>query len=248
MNYGEIAFDMNRREHPTGSQAEYLLKRWKKYTIYAKSGSYNRTENPLDNFYSTSSIYLYDYVVVSEDFYSSIVYTASFVDTTPAEFGSEVGVTEWQHRAYTFRSSSNAITNNYLLPYNPLASLSSSVLPHRPYYGYVLIPDSPPLIEDTPDYRTYVSTPIYRDMGEYFEIVGSYPRNHFTHKRDLFSLYKLTTYGKDAGIIISGSYHRNQQTLSTTIGQDGLEDGSAPVQATQVGNLNLIQSDNVINK
>jgi len=233
MNYGEISFDMNVRAHSTGSQSEYLLKRWKKYTIYAKSGSYNRTDNPTENLYSTSSVYLYDYVVVQREWYSSMVYTASFIDTTPADYTAETGSNQWYHREGTFRNSPNATVNNYQLQYNPIAS---AIFPARPRYGY------------SPLYPSFNPPPIYTDQGEYFEIVGSYQRNHMTHKRSLFSLYNLTTYGKDAGITTSGSYHRCQQTITTTIGEDGLEDGSAPVQATQVGNLNLIQSDNVINK
>lgn len=244
MNNGQIAFDMNLREHSTGSRSEYLLKRWKKYTIYAKRGAHNRTDNPVGNWYSTSSVYLYDYISVPEDLYSSMVYTASFVDTTPAEYGTEVGADQWQHRANTFRSSSNATTNNYLLRHNPLASSTYS----RPIYGYVPLPVIPFIVENTPEYTALMKTPIYIDSGEYFEIAASYPRNHFTHKRDLFSLFNVTTYGKEDGAITTGYYRRNQQTSTTTIGENGLEDGSSPIQATEVGNLNIIQSDNVINQ
>jgi len=223
MKYGEIVFDMNVREHPTGSQSDYLLKRWKKYTIYAKSGSFNRTDNPAENLYSTCSIYLYDYVSVSKKFYSSIVYTASIVDNTPAERTAEVLPNLWQHREGTFRNSPNAATNNYVLTYDP--GLSSFF--GRPVY-------EPPII--------------YTNTDEYFESVQSYPRNHLSHKRSIFSLFNMTSYGKKDGKITSGSYKRNSQNINTTIGEDGLEDGSSPVQITQVGNLNLIQSDNVINK
>jgi len=220
MNYGEIAFDMTLRGHPTGSQAEYLLKRWKKYTIYSKSGSYNRTDNPLENLYSTSSIYLYDYVVVSEEWYNSVICTASIVSAVPTITGSYAIGQTWVHNVNTFRNSPNLKTNNYII--------TGSYVPGPTPYHYTDI--------------------VNTDQGEYFEIVGSYPRNHFTHKRSLFSLYKLTTYGKTAGAVTSGSYRRCQQTTSTTIGEDGLEDGSSPVNTAQVGNLNLIQTDNVINK
>jgi len=233
MNYGEISFDMTVDQHATGSRSDYLLKRWRKFTIYAKSGSYNRTDNPLENLYSTSSVYLYDYVVVRKDWYSSMVYTSSFIDTTPADYTSETGSNQWFHRENTFRNSPNAIVNNYQLQYNPIAS---GIFPARPRYGY------------SPLFPSFNPPPIYTDQGEYFEIVGSYPLNHFTHKRSLFSLFNMTTYGMEAGVVTSGSYFRCQQTITTTIGENGLEDGSAPVQSTQVGNLNLIQSDNVINK
>jgi hypothetical protein len=84
--------------------------------------------------------------------------------------------------------------------------------------------------------------------GSYFEPASGYPMNHHFHKRDLFSLYMLNYLGKEGKKIISGSYFRSQQTNLTTIGTDGLEDGSLPVQSIEVGNVNLVQSNNVINQ
>jgi hypothetical protein len=234
MNGGEIIFDMNVKDHPIGTQSEYLLKRWRKFTIYAKSGSYNRTEVPSENLYSTSSVYLYDYIVVSKEWYSNMVYTASFVDSTPAEYAAEVGSTAlWEHRAGTFKNSPNATVNNYQLQYN--IDASTYIFPYRPRYGYC------------PLYPSFIPSVIYSNQDEYFEIVRGYPINHFTHKRDLFSLYGLVTYNKSNGVITNGYYKRCQQTISTTIESDGLEDGSLPVQTIQIGNLNLTQGDNVIN-
>lgn len=221
---GEIFFDMTKNTHPLYGSSSFLLKRWTKHTIYARSGSYSRTDNPTDALYSTCSTYLYDYVVVSKEWYDSMVYSASIDDLTPAGMEYEVPPDLWTHKEDTFRNSPNAVTNNYQYTYN---SDSSSIPPIRSRYGVPVI---------------------YLDDGTYFEIVGGYPRNHFTHKRPLFSLYSLITYGKENNQITSGSYKRNQQTNVSTVGEDGLEDGTSPVQATQVSNLNLIQSDNVINK
>lgn len=216
---GRILFNMKTDMHPTGSDTFYLMKRWKRYTISAKSSSWNRTDNPNQNLYVTNSIYLYDYVVVTDDFFNSVAYTASIVDSTPGNPGSEVGFgLTWTHYPNTFRNRPNAPTNNYLLT--------------GFFNGLRWVYDKPA---------------IFLDNGEYLEILGGYPRNHFTHKRDLFSLYNLVTFGIQAGVVTSGSYRRNQQNIDTTIGTNGLEDGSSPVQTTQVGNLNLIQSDNVIN-
>jgi hypothetical protein len=218
---GKIPFDMNVDVHPSGSQAYFMIKRWKKYTIFAKSGSWNRTENPNTNLYATSSVFLYDYIVVTDTWFNQNVYTASFVDDTVGSPGSEASATEnlWSHSINTWRNSPNAIVNNYTMPteFNGLRNVTQN-------------------------------TRIFSQVDEYFELVKGYPRNHFTHKRDLFSLYQLVTYGKQNGAVTSGSYRRNQQTIDTTVGLDGLEDGSAPVQAVQVGNLNLIQTDNVINR
>jgi len=218
---GKIPFDMNVNVHPSGSQAYFMIKRWTKYTIFAKSGSWNRTEIPKENLYSTSSVFLYDYVVVTADWFNSNVYTASVVDSTVGSPGSEASPTEdlWTHYANTWKNSPNATINNYTQPtvFNGLRNITQT-------------------------------TKIFSDADTYLELVKGYPRNHFTHKRDLFSLYQLVTYGKQNGVVTSGSYRRNQQTIDSTVGENGLEDGNAPVQAVQVGNLNLIQSDNVINR
>lgn len=154
--------DMVYLSHPTGSIKYYMLKKWDTYTIWSKSGSWNRTDNPNINFYATSSIKLYEYVVVTDHLYNNLVFSIS--------------------------------------------------------------------------------------NGSYFEPAGGYPRNHQLHKRDLFSLYKLKSLGNENKQIISGSYFRSQQTSLTTIGEDGLEDGSLPVQSIDVGNVNLVQSNNVINQ
>ena len=253
---GEIFFDMIKQPHPVLGSTKFLLKRWKKYTIYAKSGSYVRTSytksgsygwdgtsntagsfrtntptrgtyynesNPLsEDLYQTNSVYLYDYVVVTDKWFYEMVYTASIVDSTPSLDGDYVPINTWNHYQNTFKNSPNATTNNFLYTYNTNASF----LAGHPCYG----PDS-----------------IDRDDGTYFEILRGYPRNHFTHKRELFSLFKETTYRKVNGEITYGSYVRNSQTITTTIGSNGLEDGSAPIQSTQVGNVNLVKTDNVIN-
>lgn len=217
---GQIPFDMNLQAHPSGSKSYYLIKRWKKYSIYSKSGSWDRTENPNTNLYATASIFLYDYVLVSDTWFNQAVYTASFVDSTIGSPGSEASPTQdlWTHFANTWRNSPNATVNNYTQPtfFNGLRNVTDTVK-------------------------------IFSEVNDYFELVSGYPRNHFTHKRDLFSLYNLVSYGIHNGAVTSGSYRRNQQTIDTTVGMDGLTDGTPPIQTVQVGNLNLIQTDNVIN-
>jgi hypothetical protein len=84
--------------------------------------------------------------------------------------------------------------------------------------------------------------------GSYLEITRGYPRNHYTHKRHIFSPYSLQSLGKTGQDIISGVYIRSQQTITTTVGDDGLGDGSLPVQSIDVSNIDLIQSNNVINQ
>lgn len=259
---------MTEQTHPISGSSNFLLKRWTKYSIYSKigpyvrttyvkSGSYGYNEAPRtntptsgtfiresnaisDNLYQTNSIYLYDYVVVSDKWFYENVYTSSYVDNTPSLESDRVGSTNtWNHRAFTFKNSPNATVNNYTWRYNAFAS----IVLNRPVYGY-----TPLAISPDPVVTNMVKTPIIKDDGVYFEIVVGYPRNHFTHKRDLFSLFYIPAYDIGIGPISNGAYVRNRQLISTTIGQDGLEDGSAPIQSIQVGNLNLIQTDNVINK
>jgi hypothetical protein len=248
---GEIYFNMFKEPHPIYGRSEFLLKRWKRYTIYAKSGSYVRSDNPSEinihssslrmltpssyytipdspkaNVYSTCSIYLYDYVIVSDTWLLSNAYTASSVDSTPASDEYYAGGNQWSHLENTWHNSPNARTNEYLLTYDPIMSqpVWMGGVGH-PFYG-------PPIIR--------------RDDGTYFEIVRGYPRNHYIHKRGYFALERYTSYGLIGRSVTSASYRKGMQTNGTTIGLTGISDGSDPVQSTQVTNIDLIKSDNVI--
>lgn len=221
---GELHVNMVEQDHPIMGSSPFLLKRWKKFNIYSKSGSSLRTNNPSDNLYQSNSIYLYDYVVVSKEYYSSLVYTSSFIDNTPSANSDWVNTSwGWQHREGTFRNSPNAITNNYLLTYNTLVSVGEG----HPVY--------------TPPY-------IYINNDTYFEIVKGYPRNHLSHKRDGFSLFRIRAIVERDVENNQEMFIKNRQTNATTIGQDGLEDGSEPVQSIRVGNVTLYRTDGVINE
>jgi hypothetical protein len=198
---------------------------------------YNEPSLVNENTYQSTSVYLYDYVIVKDKWFYEYVYTASLTDinadSTPNLPGRVVLPTypngenyiptnKWKHQVNSFKNSPDAITNNYIYS---LDSAESIIAGHN----------------------VYGDPPIFRDDGVYFELVRGYPRNHFTHKRDLFSLFNMKSYAIIDHPISSGSYLRNRQTISTTVGDDGLENGSLPIQAIQVGNLNLVQTDNVIN-
>ena len=253
-------------------RSEFMLKRWKKHTIYAKSGSYVRSDNPSEisirsssirelkssppsyytmpdspkaNVYSTNSIFLYDYVIVSDKWFFNNVYTASTVDSTPApDFLYDTSQNLWSHSINTWHNSPNSKTNDYLLRYNPIASTTAN--PSHPIYGYsswTQYATPPP----PPSYEELMKTPIFRATdGTYFEIVRGYPRNHYIHKRGYFALERFISYGRVGSTITSIPYRKGMQTLATTIGPDGLSDGSSPVQITQVTNIDLIKADNVI--
>jgi len=265
---GEIFFNMFREPHPFYGHSEFMLKRWRKYTIYAQSGSYVRSDNPSEiaihsssvrhmtatttytipdspkaNVYSTNSIYLYDYVVVSDKWFLSNVYTASTVDSTPAlDYYHDTITNQWTHSINTWQNSPNSVTNDYLWRYNPTASLVAGY----PVYGYSTLTQYhiPPPPES---YETLMKTPIFRNTdGTYFEIIRGYPRNHYTHKRGYFALDRFTMYGFIDKTVTVAMYRKGMQTISTTIGPNGLSDGSNPIQATVVTNIDLIKSDNVI--
>lgn len=250
---GEIFFNMFKDAHPLYGRSEFLLKRWQKHTIYSLSGSYKRTESSSwhktddlrFNMYSTSSVYLYDYVVVSDTWFLNSVYSSSIADFTPAAShsyaGSIDGTASYVHYANTWRDSPNAITNDYLLRYNPTASLMGG----HAIYGYAV--DATLNLPPPPEsYHELMRLPIYRDDGTFFEIVRGYPRNHYTHKRSYLSLERYISYGLIGRQVTSASYRRGMQTIETTVGPTGLGDGSTPVQVTQVTNIELIKSDNVI--
>lgn len=225
MQYGQIPFDMTVNDRLTGSRDYCLLKRWKKHTIYAKSGSWNRTDNPSENLYVTNSIYLYDYVLVTKTWYNTLVYTDSVADTVVGNVESMINgpIVNWNHAQYTFQNSPNSKTNNYTFDVS-IVSIGAGI-----------------------NTAIYNGT-IFTDQGEYFELVDGYPKNHHINKRNIFSLYNLQTFGRQNGVDTSGSYWRCQETINSTIGQDGLEDGTSPVQTFTVGNLNLVQGSNVINR
>ena len=134
---------MFKEPHPVVGRSEYMLKRWRKHTIYNLSGSYkhpesqswSRVDDPRFNMYSTNSIYLYDYVLVSDMWMFSTVYTSSAVDSTPASANNYVGTfngtASYTHNPNTWINSPNAIYNNYLLRYNPMASIYEKF----PVYG-----------------------------------------------------------------------------------------------------------------
>lgn len=218
MNYGEIKFNMKLENKPTALKSDYFLKRWRKYSIYAQSGSYTRTDNPTENLYSTCSTYLYDYIVVSEKFYKDIIYTEQVINKDPGSVGEYTPNYQWTHYPYTFKGTPNLKTNNYIL--------TSSAYIGGSINKFV--------------YNTFVHLD-----GDFFEIVGSYPLNHLSHKRIMFSPDTIESINNNS---ISTIYKKSSQSISTTIGQNGIEDGSSPIYVSRVTNINLIQGDNTINK
>ena len=221
---GKTSFDMIHELNASGSQKYYLVKKWNNYTISHKSGNWIRTSSPVENTYVTNSVQLYEYVLLPEAFFKSLVYEELTEDTTTSEVLSATDVTKFVHYPNTFRNNPNTTFNNI--------SVTQRQQPYSPFrYEY------DPVVG-----KQYV-------VGNgVFEITCGYPRNHYTHKRHIFSPHSTQQLGKDGNGNIVSKYTRSQQTISTTIGLDGLADGKPPIQTFEVGNINFIQADNVINQ
>lgn len=264
---GEIFFDMIREQHPISGSSKYLLKRWQKYTIYARNGLYNTgsscyVDSSFDNpyltqteksssyvrdydqrsqLYSTNSIYLYDYVIVSDKFFYDMVYTASVADFIPSWDSDSTG--------YDPNHPNNPIpwTGEGPNPFLNTPPENYSPVQYPWNHKENTFKNSPNAITNNYILRNRGLPVILRNDGTFFEIVKGYPRNHYTHKRSLFSLFSMKTYGLENRKVITGIYYRNHQTIDSTIGVDGIQDGTSPVQSVLVGNLNLIRTDNAIN-
>ncbi len=128
----------------------------------------------------------------------------------------------YQHRPNTAKNTPNLSMNNVR------GALSSTV------FGYVVV--------NEPFYQ------MPKCEESYFEVCQGYPRNHYTHKAMQFSPVRFQNQGKENGEIVFDTYVKSRQTVSSTVGLDGLEDGTLPVQTIETSNVNLVQGDNVINQ
>lgn len=244
---GEIYVDMIEDTHRLYGKSKFLLKRWKKYDIFTKTGSFVRSDNPRANTYASTSVYLYDYVVVTDTWFYKNVVTASYISSIPSSNQDWAGNNQWRHFINTWINSPNATTNNYILRPNPPASSFAGHQVSGSLPGYNPNPPPPPYNGlTTTQFVKLMSTPLYRDDGTYFEIIRGYPREHYTHKRGYYSLERYISYGVEDGGSTTQVYRRGRQTSATTIGLNGITDGTDPIQVTPVSNVDIIKSDNVI--
>ena len=194
----------------------YMLKAWDKYHYYAKTGEYVRSENPSENLYDSSSIYLYKYIVVSEAMMRDLVYW--YYKTNDNTGNSDPSLDYWfsnyRHSDSTFIGTPDqTVSNVYLVP-GPLFPLDLS--------NYTLA---------------------LRPTNRYFEIVSGYPKNHYTHKMEKFS---KTKYGKYSTLTANVIYIKGQQTIDTTVNEFGINDGTYPVLSSNTSNVNVVNASNVI--
>lgn len=236
---GEVYFDMTRLAHRLYLQSVFMLKRWQKYDIFTKTGSYIRSDNPNENTYVSTSIYLYDYVMVSDTWFKDNVVETKYSSSIPAleqdYCGNDGSNDFWWHYPNTWKNSPNLTINNFVWRENSMASGWRG----HPVYG------TDPVYVGTDAYNALMAIPIYKE-GTYFEIIRGYPRNHRYHKRSIFTLDRFPSYGIEDGMPAMQVYTRGRQTAQTTVGMNGLGDGSEPVQSTTVSNVDIVKSDNVI--
>lgn len=198
----------------------YMLKVWDKYYYYNKTGNYEHTTNPLDNTYESSSIYLYKYIIVDERYMRTLIY---FTDNVYLP----------QLTSYDSKSISN--TFNGLIPGYTHAVNTFIGTPDESVNNISASYNSSHIIPGySPNYVFNINP-----SSQYFELITGYPRNHYTHKLQQFSKTKY-------GTVNNGIFIKGQQTVDTTIGANGINDGSYPVQSTNTSNVNVVNITNTI--
>lgn len=221
--------DLNVSTNSSGSVRYFIVKQWDKYTFYSKTGPYVRTSNRTDDTYTTNSIWLYKLISLTETGYNNFFYTSSKYEpsgsTSTLTENNDVfyisGVPHYFHGINTAKSTANQKIN----------TIKGTEI-------------------HLPAYHVYVDAP-YTNIAEtrYFEVFQGYPRNHYTHKRMQFTPEKYVELRGKFSKQQSRIYVRSRQNLETTIDNlSGLEDSSLPIQILETSNVNLIQSDNVINQ
>jgi hypothetical protein len=192
----------------------YLMKVWEKYSYYYKTGPYFHTDTPSENTYASNSVYLYRYVAVAEPFMRRYVY--------------------W------YDLKSNLIPNT-----DPSYTWNGSQYLHKTS-TFIGTPDQNVSNVYATGMQWYAPTTFtlnFRNDNQYFEIVSGYPRNHYTHKLELFS---KTQHARFVDSNTNAIYKKGRNTINTTISTTGIEDGTFPVQSFNTSNVNVVNSTNVL--
>lgn len=232
----------------SGSDDRYLIKNWNKENVWYRVGEYSQPQTV-----GSQSVMLYKTEVWKGVVYESLVYTSSLALTIPLtslfqpnlpQYSPKISVDADNAILYfdvgTFKSRPNVKTNNI-------------------YYSSVMAGGS-----GLSNY--YI---VYSDAEQYYETFDGYSRNHLNHKKIIFSK-ESKPKTVNLNIVISSSlgspdtygnrpvsyfrsiqqsfdrYIKSRQTEMTTIGQDGLEDNTIPVQTINVSNINVVKTENVL--
>jgi len=232
----------------SGSEDRFLIKNWNKESIWYRVGEYSQPQTV-----DSQSVMLYKTEVWKGIAYENQVYTSSFDIQIPLtslyepnltqyspNFIIDGGVCTFHFDVGTFKSRPNVKTNNVF--FMPVMSGVSGK------YNYFTV---------------------YSDDEQYYETFSGYSRNHLSHKKIIFtkeskpkvnelsistssSLGPPDIYGnrkKSYFRIVEQTFDRyikSRQTEMTTIGTDGLEDNTLPVQTINVSNINVVKTDNVL--
>jgi hypothetical protein len=196
----------------------YMMKVWDRYYYYSKTGEYIRSDNPADNAYSSASLYLYKYVIFDEHYMRNLVYFTDLVYLPQYDSSS---------LSYTYNAGVGP-SGSYLHRANTFLKTPDQTVSN-------ILASANSL---TPIIKTIFNLSI-NPVSQYFELASGYPRNHYSHKRQQFSKTKYGTYNQ--GIFIKG-----QETSNSTINSNGVNDGSLPIQSTNVSNVNVVNASNVI--
>ena len=195
----------------TQSTVPYLLKVWKRYDLFGRSGPYYHTDIPEENLYTSTSVWLYDYEIVNYDFRYSMSYFENNEPRGASDPSTNYFYPSYSHSMNTFVNTPNLIVSNVR---------ATNIQPDFVTFNLELLP-----------------------CFTYFELVGDYPRNHYTHKSTQFSKIKYPKYitSNSSSIFVKG-----RQTINSTISETGIDDGTFPVQTFNVSNVNVMNTNNVL--
>lgn len=222
--------DLDETPHSYGQDRYFLVKKWDKYTIYAKSGSYSRSSSRSDDVYVSNSIWLYSLVSMTTWMYNTIFYTSSCL----VRSGSPWDVTDEYVNANDFYFYKHYANTAKYTPNERINTFRADPVHYSPPW---------PVDVAQPGSRYDIAQNVK------FEVFCGYPRNHYTHKRMQYSMVKFPSLSGKFKKQTEQIYIRGSQTVNTTIDNlSGLEDASLPVQTIQTSNVNLVKSDNVINQ
>ncbi len=207
----------------SGSLTRYLLKNWNKNYTYVTTGDYSKPQTV-----SSQSIYLYNTEAWNAPFFLDHVYTSS-IDFSIA------GYSKYSYIDGYSPDSQN--TPDYIIYHH-----DANTFKQNPNSKTNNVYQSSSRKGKTDDFDI---TTIKINHDQYYETMGGYPRNHLTHKRLIFSNESWPySIGKDT----FDRYIKSRQTIDTTVDLSGLTDNSLPIQSINVSNINVVQTENVLDK
>lgn len=207
----------------SGSLNRYLLKSWNKNYTYVTVGDYSKPQTV-----SSQSIYLYNTEAWNASFFLDRVYTSSY----------DISVSGYSKYSYIDGYSPDfSDTEGYRIYHH-----YPNTFKNNPNSNTNNVYQSSSRVGESDNYEI---TTISTIPDQYYETIGGYSRNHLTHKRLSFS---NESWPKIVGNNDYDRYTKSRQTIDTTVDLSGLTDNSLPIQTINVSNINVVQSENVLDK